>query len=114
MGAIGAIFWVLPGELFPTDHQATGSGVGAIVDRLADFLVSLLFLPVIEVIGQGPTFWVFSAICLARSVFVVEFVPETQNRDNETVSADLRARWGCRTTDGSPGRAFMGASSLGA
>lgn len=91
---MGPIFWVLLGELFPTDHQATGSSVGATVNWLANFLVSLLFLPVIEVIGQGPTFWIFSAICLVGLVFVVKFVPETQNRDSETVSADLRSRWG--------------------
>lgn len=91
---MGPIFWILLGELFPTDHQATGSSVGATVNWLANFLVSLLFLPVIELIGQGPTFWIFAAICLVGLIFVARFVPETRNRDTETVSADLRRRWG--------------------
>ena len=95
---MGPIFWILLGELFPTEHQATGSSVGATVNWLANFLVSLLFLPIIELIGQGPTFWIFAVICLVGLVFVVRFVPETRDRDAETVSADLRGRWG--VTDG--------------
>ncbi|HJE57973.1 MAG TPA: MFS transporter [Nocardiopsis listeri] len=46
----------------------------------------------------GPTFWIFAVICLVGLVFVVRFVPETRDRDAETVSADLRGRWG--VTDG--------------
>ena len=90
---MGPIFWVLLGELFPADHRATGSSVGATVNWVSNFLVSLLFLPVIEAIGQGPTFWIFAAICVVGVAFVAKWVPETQNRNADEVGVDLRRRW---------------------
>ncbi|WP_431985635.1 sugar porter family MFS transporter [Streptomyces griseoflavus] len=96
-GGLGPVFWVLLGELFPPEQRAEGSGAGATVNWLSNFVVSLLFLPLISAIGEGPTFWIFGGICLLGVGFVARFVPETRSRRAAEVGADLHRRWNVRT-----------------
>lgn len=42
---MGPVFWVLFGEIFPTSERAEGSSAGATVNWVANFAVSLVFLP---------------------------------------------------------------------
>jgi hypothetical protein len=39
-----------------------------------------MFLPLAGAIGQGPTFWIFAAVCALGFVFVYRKVPETKGR----------------------------------
>ena len=90
---MGPVFWVMLGELFLPDQRARGSSVGATVNWLANFVVSLLFLPLIDAMGQAPTFWIFAGICVLGAIFVLKWVPETKNRNIDVVGVDLRRRW---------------------
>ena len=60
----------------------------------SNFLVSLVFLPVVDAIGEGETFWIFAVICAFGLWFVRRYVPETRNRDFDQVDAALQARFG--------------------
>jgi MFS transporter, SP family, galactose:H+ symporter len=50
------------------------------------------FLPLAAVIGTGPVFLIFAAVCLLALVFVYRYVPETKDRDFEQIDTDLQAR----------------------
>lgn len=100
---MGPVFWVIIGEIFPPRAKAEGVSAGSTVNWLANFAVSLAFLPVVDAIGQGETFWIFAVICLFGVWFVGRYVPETKDREFETVDADLQARW-----RGDPPPAAMG------
>ncbi len=93
---MGPVFWVLLGEIFPPAQRAEGSSAGATVNWLSNFVVSLLFLPLIGAIGQAPTFWIFAVICALGVVFVAQWVPETRGRHADEVGEDLRRRWNVR------------------
>ncbi|PZH06995.1 MFS transporter [Streptomyces sp. NTH33] len=93
---MGPVFWVLLGEIFPPAQRATGSSAGATVNWLSNFVVSLLFLPLISAIGQAPAFWIFAVICALGMAFVAKWVPETRGRHADEVGADLRRRWNVR------------------
>lgn len=68
------------GELFANDIKGVaGSAAGAFNWALA-FLVTSTFTMMNSVIGNGPTFWVFSAFCVLGTLFVFFFVPETKGR----------------------------------
>jgi sugar porter (SP) family MFS transporter len=77
---MGPIFWLLIAEVFPSEARAEGAAVSSTTNWLANFIIGLLFLPLIDAIGEGPTFWVFAVVCMAGLVFVNRYVPETRGR----------------------------------
>jgi MFS transporter, SP family, galactose:H+ symporter len=91
---LGPVFWVLIGEIFTPRVRAEGVSAGSTVNWLSNFAVSLAFLPLVESLGQGETFWLFGAICAFGVWFVTRYVPETRERDFGTIDADLQQRWG--------------------
>jgi len=97
---MGPVFWVLLGEIFPTEARAEGASAGSTANWLANFAVSLAFLPIVDAIGQGETFWIFAVICAVGLWFVLRYVPETRGRDYLAVNADLQGRWGGREARG--------------
>jgi MFS transporter, SP family, galactose:H+ symporter len=96
---MGPVFWVLLGEVFPPRKRAEGAAVGSTANWLSNFVVSLLFLPVVGWIGQGQTFFIFAAVSLAGLAFVARRVPETRQRNYLEVEADLHSRWTIPATD---------------
>lgn len=103
-GGLGPVFWTLIGEIFPPTVRAKGSSVSTAVNWVANFVVSLAFLPLANAIGQGQTFWIFAAICVVALLFVGRYLPETQGRDPEQIEQALLTRFGRRgQTRGVPG-----------
>jgi MFS transporter, SP family, galactose:H+ symporter len=90
---MGPVFWVVLGEIFPTRERAEGTGLGSMINWLANFAVSLAFLPLVAAIGQGETFWIFAVVCALGLVFVYRYVPETRNRNYLEIDDDLQTRW---------------------
>jgi SP family galactose:H+ symporter-like MFS transporter len=89
---MGPIFWLLIAEIFPAEARAEGAAVSSTTNWLANFVVGLVFLPVVEAIGEGPAFWIFAAICMAGLVFVNSYVPETRGRTFAEIDTELQAR----------------------
>jgi MFS family permease len=90
---LGPIYWLLISEIFPADARATGAGASTAINWFSNFLVGLVFLPMVSAMGQGPTFWVFAAVCALTFAFVTRFVPETRNRSYGEIDAELHERW---------------------
>jgi sugar porter (SP) family MFS transporter len=90
---MGPVFWVLLGEIFPPRERAQGVAAGSTVNWLANFVVSLLFLPLVQWLGTGQTFWLFAVVCTFGLWFVQRYVPETRERNDEEVDSELQARW---------------------
>jgi SP family galactose:H+ symporter-like MFS transporter len=102
---MGPVFWVLLGEIFPPRERAEGVAAGSTVNWLANFVVSLVFLPLIDWIGTGETFWLFAVVCVFALWFVQRYVPETREQNDEEVDLELQTRWagGARTAAGQAG-----------
>lgn len=90
---LGPLFWVLVAEIFPADTRAAGTGVSTAANWLSTFVVGLAFLPLVGAIGQGPTFWIFAAVCVVALGFVIRLVPETKGRSFAEIDAEVRRRW---------------------
>jgi SP family galactose:H+ symporter-like MFS transporter len=56
----------------------------------------LLFVPLADSIGQGPTFWLFAGVSALGFAFVQRYVPETKGRNFGEIDAEVRARFGRR------------------
>jgi MFS family permease len=91
---LGPIFWLLIAEIFPPEARAAGAGTATAFNWFSAFLVGLVFVPVADAIGPGPTFWGFAAVCAIAFVFVDRYVPETKGQAIGEISADVRERLG--------------------
>jgi sugar porter (SP) family MFS transporter len=89
---LGPIFWLLISEIFPPDARAAGAGAATAVNWFSGFVVGLAFAPVVNAIGQGPTFWIFAAVCALAFAFVVRYVPETKGRPFAEIAAEVQER----------------------
>jgi SP family galactose:H+ symporter-like MFS transporter len=89
---MGPVFWVLLGEIFPSKNRASGVSAGSTANWTANFAVSLAFLPLLNAIGTGETFWLFGVVCAFGIWFVGRYVPETKDHEFPEVDAELQAR----------------------
>ncbi|REE98255.1 sugar porter family MFS transporter [Thermomonospora umbrina] len=101
---MGPTFWVIIGEIFPPRARAAGSSASTTVNWMSNFIVSLVFLTVVNAIGEGQTFWIFALVCVFAVWFVMKYVPETKNRDVDKIDADMQVRFGRRPASGEAAR----------
>ena len=100
---VGPVFWTLIGEIFPPRARAVGSGVSTATNWVANFIVTLVFLSIVQAIGEGQTFWIFAVISGLALLFSARFVPETRNREFPVINRDLQTRFGRGPRDGRAG-----------
>jgi SP family galactose:H+ symporter-like MFS transporter len=91
---LGPVFWIVVSEVFPARARAVGAGVATAVNWFSTFLVGLVFLPLVDAVGQGQTFWIFAGVCAIGLVFVHRSVPETKGRSFEEIEAAYSSRGG--------------------
>jgi membrane associated rhomboid family serine protease len=56
----------------------------------ANFVVSLTFPPLLDALGVGRLFAIYTFICIGAGAFVWFLVPETKGRSLEQIGTDLR------------------------
>ncbi|EMA52169.1 sugar porter family MFS transporter [Halococcus thailandensis] len=88
--SLGPVFWLLISEIYPLRIRGTAEGVASVFNWGANFLVALTFLPLIDRLGEGLSFWLLGGFCLIAFVFIYARVPETMGRSLEEIEADLR------------------------
>ena len=90
--SFGPVLWVMLPEIFPLNARGTGTGVSALSNWGANFVVAQAFLPLVALIGRSAVFWILAAICIVAALFIQLLVPETKGRSLEQIEADLRSR----------------------
>jgi MFS transporter, SP family, galactose:H+ symporter len=89
---LGPVFWLLIAEVFPNEARAQGAAASSTTNWFANFIVGLAFLPLVDAIGEGPTFWIFAAVCAVGFWFVNHYVPETRGRTFAEIEAQIHGR----------------------
>ncbi len=86
---LAPITWVLLSEIFP--NQIRGAAMSVCVSALwvACFLLTITFKPINVAFGAAGTFWLYGAICLAGSILLFSFVPETKGRSLESIQDEM-------------------------
>ena len=90
----GPTVWVMLPEIFPLNVRGTGTGVSALSNWGANFIVAQAFLPLVALIGRSTVFWILAVICIAAALFIHFLVPETRGRSLEQIEDVLRDRVG--------------------
>ncbi|MFC4986400.1 MULTISPECIES: sugar porter family MFS transporter [Saliphagus] len=89
--SLGPVFWLMISEIYPLHIRGTAEGVASVTNWGANFVVGLTFLPMVDLIGEGYSFWILGAFCVLAFYFIYTRVPETMNRSLEEIEDDLRA-----------------------
>lgn len=94
--SLGPIFWLLIAEIFPLQIRGEAEGTAAATNWIANLVVSMTFLTLVEVIGPSRTFWLYGLLAVAAWFFSYYLVPETKGRTLEEIEQSWRSRRGRR------------------
>jgi sugar porter (SP) family MFS transporter len=83
--SFGPIFGLMSAEIFPTRVRAVGSSISTFANWVANLLVSVTFLSLVNGIGQSGTFWLYAAMGMLAFVFCQRMVPETKGKSLEEI-----------------------------
>jgi major inositol transporter-like SP family MFS transporter len=91
-GCIATVFWLMLSEIFPLRLRGFAMGTAVFGTWMANFLVTLVFPPLIDAIG-GFTFLIFAAINAATFLHYLRTVPETRGRSMEAIESHFRGQY---------------------
>jgi sugar porter (SP) family MFS transporter len=82
---LGPVFWLLISEIFPLQARGTAMSIATVANWSANFVITLVFLGLVDVLGQSGTFWLFAAIGIISFLFTLRLVPETKGLTLEQI-----------------------------
>ncbi len=85
--SLGPIFWLLISEIYPTTIRGQAMSLATVVIWIADLLVAITFLSLVQAFGARLSFWLYGAACVAAFVFSWKLVPETKDKTLEQIEA---------------------------
>jgi len=79
----GPVMWVLLGEMFPNRMRAEALAVSGATNWLANFGVTVSFLPLLKAIGLAGAYGLYSLAAIVSLLFVWTAVRETKGKTLE-------------------------------
>jgi sugar porter (SP) family MFS transporter len=92
--SLGPVFWLMNSEIYPLKVRSKAAGVGTMANWSSNFVISLTFLPLINLLGRTGAFWAYAVVGLFTLWFCWKLVPETKDRELEEIEAIFRERAG--------------------
>jgi MFS family permease len=89
--SLGSLFWLIISEIFPLNIRASGMSISATSQWIANIIVSMTFLSMLQYIGIQNTFYFYAMMCILSLVFCYVFVPETMGVSLEQIERDLKS-----------------------
>lgn len=83
--SMGPVVWTVINEIFPGHVRGRAVAVATAVNWASAFLVSQVFLSLIDVLGNSFTFWLFGLFCAVGWVWIYRSLPETKGRSLEQI-----------------------------
>ena len=77
---LGMVPWLIISEIYPLGIRGRAMGIAVFANWAANYLVALTFLPLMNSMGVGATYWIFTFICLCAIWFAWKIVPETKGK----------------------------------
>lgn len=90
--SLGPIFWLLNSEIYPLAVRGKAAAAGTMTNWFFNFVVSVTFLSLIDLLTQTGAFWFYGLIGLVTLWFCWRFVPETRGKTLEQVDAIFERR----------------------
>ncbi|KAI1102322.1 general substrate transporter [Jackrogersella minutella] len=90
---LGNVPW-MQSELFPLNVRSLGSGLATATNWLANFIIGLTFLPLMDLLTPSVTFGLYGLICVVGWVAIWKIYPETAGLSLEEATCLLENGWG--------------------
>jgi len=87
----GPIIWVICSEIYPLAGRDLGVTFSTATNWIANAIVGMTFLTLLNQLGGGNTFLLYGALNVAFIVYVLLLVPETKGVSLEKIEANLLA-----------------------
>ncbi len=100
---LGPVFWLLISEIFPLAVRGRGMSAATIANWVANLVVALTFLRLVDLLGRPGVFFVYAALTAGAFLFARALVPETKGLSLEAVEA----LWENHEEETSAGRAGL-------
>jgi len=82
---LGAIPWLMMGEVFPMKTRSIASSAATMLNWTLSFAVTEAFPYLKKGITDEGTFWLFAGVCVIGVFFVLTCCPETKGQTLETI-----------------------------
>ncbi|XP_043511969.1 facilitated trehalose transporter Tret1-2 homolog [Frieseomelitta varia] len=85
----GPLPWMMLGELFAAEVKGVAASSACFLNAVLGFTVTKFFSNLTNAIGIGPTFWLFTVVCVIGMFFVYLLVPETKGKSLGDIQKEL-------------------------
>jgi MFS family permease len=85
----GACIWVFISEIFPNKVRAQGQALGSFVHWILAAIVSMLFPPLLSLLGPANIFLLFAGFMILQLIWVMVLMPETKQIPLEEMQKKL-------------------------
>ena len=82
---VGAIPWLILGEIFPAETRATGASIATCANWIFAFVVTLAYQPAAALLTTQGVMWFFGICCVGLVVYTALCVPETKGKTFEEI-----------------------------
>lgn len=79
----GPVMWIMLGEMFPNQIRGSGLAIAGFAQWIANFIVTLTFLPLLASISLGGAYGLYALGALLSIFFIAKFVQETKGKELE-------------------------------
>jgi sugar porter (SP) family MFS transporter len=89
---LGPVFWLIIAEIYPLTIRGAAMSVATIANWGANFVVTISFLTLLNLIGGTGVFFLFGALTLVALAYFAKKVPETKGRSLQQLEQELTGR----------------------
>jgi MFS transporter, SP family, galactose:H+ symporter len=82
---LGIVTWLLIAEIYPLGIRGRAMSIASFTNWGANYVVSLTFLTLVELLTIGGTYLLYTLICLFGLLFIWKRVPETKGKTFEEI-----------------------------
>jgi len=87
--SLAPVVWVVLSEIFPNRIRGVAMAISTTALWVASFILTYTFPIFNSGLGTSGTFFLYSIICLAGFVFILQTLPETKNKSLEEIEKEL-------------------------
>ena len=88
------VFWVLIAEIYPQKIRGKAMSLGSLTNWGTNFLVTLTFLTLTNLIGVSGAFWLYGFFAVLTMLLFYFFIPETKGQSLEDIQHDWKKKGG--------------------